>query len=182
MHPQLASVVDEFRAAQARLHRFASTIPDDQWVRRPDAKRWSPAECVEHLNLTARAFLPLLEQAIADARKLGAPAPGRYRRDLMGWLLWKTMPPPVRLKMPTSASFIPSAARPRAEVLADFDRLQAEQLRLTEAADGLAIDRVKVPSPFSAKASYNAFSALTILPRHQERHLWQAEQAVQGSA
>ena len=92
MHPQLAAIVDEFTAAQANLHRLAAQVAPDQWTKRPDPKSWSVAECVEHLNLTARAFLPLLERAIEEARALGSPAPARYRRDLMGWLLWKTMP------------------------------------------------------------------------------------------
>lgn len=178
MHPQLSAIVDELVAARSHLHRFAATLTPDQWTRRPSPRSWSPAECVEHLNLTARAFLPPLERAIAEARALGTPAPGRYRRDLMGWLLWKTMPPPVRLKLPTAASFVPNADRPPAELLAEFDRLQEEQIRLAREADGLAVDRVRVPSPFSAKASYNAFSALSILPRHQERHIWQAERAL----
>jgi hypothetical protein len=178
MHPQLAAIVDEFTAAQANLHRLAARVAPDQWTKRPDPKSWSVAECVEHLNLTARAFLPLLERAIADARALGAPAPARYRRDLMGWLLWKTMPPPVRLRVPTAPSFIPGADRSPAELLAEFDRLQAEQIRLTGAADGLPLQKIRVPSPFNAKASYNAFSALSILPPHQERHIWQAARAL----
>lgn len=178
MHPQLAAVTDEFAAASTHLHELAARIPPDQWTRRPDPTKWSAAECVEHLNLTSRAFIPLLERAIDEARRLGAPAPARYRRDPMGWLLWKTMPPPVRLRMPTAASFVPGADRPPAELLAEFDRLQEEQVRLTRAADGLPIHRIKVPSPFAPGTSYNAFSALTILPRHQERHIWQAGRAV----
>lgn len=176
MHHQLQAVIDQFHGAQARLHRLVDSLPEDRWARRSDPKAWSVAECVEHLNLTARAFLPLLERGIAEARRLGGPAPARYRRDPMGWLLWKMMPPPVRVRIPTAASFVPHADRPRAEAMAEFDRLQSEQVRLTGEADGLPIHRVKVPSPFG-KASYNAFAALTILPPHQERHIWQAERA-----
>ena len=61
--------------------------------------------------------------------------------------------------------------------MAEFERLQAEQIAVTREADGLSIDRVKMTSPFNAKIRYNIFSALSILPRHQHRHLWQAEQA-----
>jgi hypothetical protein len=34
-----------------------------------------------------------------------------------------------------------------------------------------------VGSPFSDKLKYSVYSALTILPRHQHRHLLQAERA-----
>ena len=36
---------------------------------------------------------------------------GGYRRDPLGWMLWKIMPPPVRMKAPTTPAFIPSADR-----------------------------------------------------------------------
>ena len=51
-----------------------------------------------------------------------------------------------------------------------------ELLALAREADGLPIDRVKIASPFNTRLRYNVFSAFSILPRHQHRHLWQAEQ------
>lgn len=177
MHPQLSTIITELRSAQEHLHRFAAALRPDQW-KRVDLARWSPAECIEHLNLTSRAFIPLLERAIGDARALGDPAPRRYHRDPMGWFLWKVMPPPVRMRVSTTAAFVPGSDRPPAELLAEFDRLQSTLVGLTGAADGLPIQRTRVPSPFSARASYNAYAALTILAPHQERHIWQAERTV----
>jgi hypothetical protein len=63
--------------------------------------------------------------------------------------------------------------------VSEFERLQREQLVLAREADSLAIDRVKIASPFNPRFRYNLFSALSILPRHQHRHLWQAEQNLQ---
>ena len=181
MHPQLAAIVDEFDAAQRRLHRLAERVPEDAWARRPDPRRWSVGECVEHLNLTARAFLPRLRDGLAEARRIGGPAPARHRRDVLGWLLWRTLPPPVRVaKSRTTAPFVPGGRLPPAELLADFDRLQAEQIALVESADGLPLGRVRIASPFAEKVRYDLFSALSILPRHQERHVWQAEQVLAG--
>ena len=177
MHPQLAAIAAELRDARARLHHLVAHVPGGAWNARRHPDRWSPAECVEHLNLTTRAFLPLLDAALDGARRLGAPAPRRYRRDPVGWLLWRTMRPPVRLRTRTAAAFVPTARPDPAASLADFDHLQDELLRRVAAADGLPIDRVRVPSPFGANVRYNAFSALSILPRHQQRHLWQAERA-----
>ena len=177
MHPQLAAIATELRDARARLHRLVARVPGGRWAERPHPHRWSAAECVGHLNLTTRAFLPLLDAALDAARRLDAPRPARYRRDPVGWLLWRTMGPPVRLRSRTPAAFVPVARAEPAASLADFDRLQDELLRRTAAADGLPIDRVRVPSPFDGRVRYNAFAALSILPRHQHRHLWQAERA-----
>lgn len=182
---QLAAIVAQFEAAQARLHRLLPTVPADRWSVRADPARWSVAECVAHLNLTGQVYLPLLRAAWAEARALGAPVPERYRRDLAGWLLSFAVGPMPRLgrwafgRTRTIAAFVPSGDLPRERVVAEFDRLQAEQIALTRAADGLALDAVRITSPFKAKLKYNGYSCLVILPRHQHRHLWQAEQVWQ---
>jgi len=177
VNPQLDEIVREFDSAVKRLTALHGGLVADRWYRRPSPEHWSPGECVAHLNLTALAMLPLLRQGIEDARRRGGAPRPRYRRDLVGWLLWHAISAPGRFKSKTTPAFVPSSDRPAADVVAEFRRLQEEQIALTRAADGLPIDRVKMSSPFNAKVRYNIFSALAILPRHQHRHLWQAEQA-----
>ena len=46
----------------------------------------------------------------------------------MGWVLWKMLPPPVRIRVPAGAAFIPQSTQPVEAIVADFDRLQEEQL------------------------------------------------------
>ena len=181
MSPQLATIIDELDGARERLHRLRASVPPDRWTRRVDPERWSVAECVEHLNITSRAYLPLLRDALEKGRRMGGTAPQRYRRDPVGWLLWQSMGPPVRHRMRTPAAFVPGSAQGVEALVDDFDRLQAEQIELTRAADGLPLQKIRVRSPFDARVSYNLFSCLSILPRHQHRHLWQAEQ-VAGEA
>ena len=184
MNSQLAAVVEEFGSARSRLHRLAAAVPAARWGERADPARWSVAECVAHLNLTSRAYLPLLHDAIDRARTLGAttPAPARHRRDPVGWLLWRTSGPVKRVgRVRTTAPFVPSGDLPRDEVLTEFERLQDEQVAAVRAADGLPLGRVRVVSPFDARVRYNLYACLTILPRHQHRHLFQAER-VWGTA
>ncbi len=66
MHTQLQNILDQFGAAQARLHRLADSLTETRWAERADPARWSVAECVAHLNLFGRAFLPLLRKALED--------------------------------------------------------------------------------------------------------------------
>ncbi|HVH66279.1 MAG TPA: DinB family protein [Gemmatimonadales bacterium] len=179
MHPQLELIADEYRNAQARLDALARAIPAERWGRRSDPERWSVAECVAHLNLTSRDYLPLLRDAIARARALergpGGPV-ARYRRDLIGWLLWRTMGPPVRLRLKTIRRFVPEGTAVPEVLVQEFHRLQAAQLDCLAEADGLSLMRVRVTSPFNARVRYNLYACFSILPRHQHRHLWQAEQ------
>jgi hypothetical protein len=178
-HPQLQSVVNEFVAASERLHHLAASVPDVLWATRADPARWSVGECIAHLNLTAEAYLPLLRRGIEEGARLGK-APARFRRDVVGWMLWRMAGPPVRHRVRTTATFVPSGSEPRARTLEKFDRLQSDQIRCVAESEGLPLGRIQITSPFNARLHYNLYSCLTILPRHQHRHIWQAEQVLEG--
>ena len=176
MHPQLQLLADEFHFATARLHALVRAVPAERWPVRRDPARWSVAECVVHLNLTAAVYEGILREGLARCPRPARPFTGRYRRDLLGWFLWRTMPPPVKTRYKTVAAFIPESVAPVPQLVAEFERLQAMQLALLGEADGRPLNGVKVTSPFSAKVRYNLYSCFSILPAHQHRHLWQAEQ------
>jgi len=176
MHPQLEAVAAEFDSARRRLHDLAHTAPADAWLRRADPQRWSMGECVAHLNLTSKAFVPLVEAALTEGRALPRHAGGPYRRNFTGWLLWRFSGPAPRQRVKTAAPFIPSGQQPLAQLLAEFDAWHARQLEYTRAADGFALEKVRIVSPFNAGVKYNLYACLTILPRHEHRHVWQAEQ------
>jgi len=175
MHPKLQAILDEFASASTRLHALSAQVPLEQWPKRRNPERWSVAECVAHLNVTSEAFLPLLTAAVEQAQAMSSPPQVRYRRDVFGWLLWRTMGPPVRFAIATPAAFVPAADLPPATLLEEFDRLQTAQVDLLRAVDGKPISEIHVASPFAPGRTYNLYSCFSILPRHQHRHLWQAE-------
>jgi hypothetical protein len=180
---QLDDIVDALQRARDRLHRLVDRRPPAGWTTRPAEGRWSAAECVEHLNLTGRAYVPLVREALAEARALGTPAPRRLRRDAVGWLISVATGPLVRVgglrfgRVRTAPSFEPAGALDLDDVVGTFDRLQEEQIALTRDAEGLPLGRVRVRSPFDARLRYNLYACLVMLPRHQHRHLEQAEEA-----
>ena len=176
MHPQLQDLTDEFLFATARLHALMRAVPAERWPVRRYPERWPVAECVAHLNLTSAAYDEILKGAITKHQRPTTRFTGRYRRDFFGWLLWKSQPPPVRIRTKTIARFIPESTAPTEQLVAEFDRLQEVQWRRLAEADGLALNDIKVVSPFNAKLQYNLYSCFSILPAHQHRHLWQAEQ------
>ena len=177
MHPQLHSVTEEFEAARQRLRVLVKAAPEQYWIRRPVPERWSMAECLAHVNLTSAAYVPILREGISRAALVSHTTPARYRHDLIGWLLWKSTGPPVRIRVKTAASFIPLHNQSLGELFAEFDRFHEEQLACLRDADGLPLSEVKIVSAFRASVTYNLYSCFRILPRHQHRHLWQAEQA-----
>lgn len=178
MSPQLAELLHDLRVASSGFAVLATRASAEGWRRRPAEGSWSAAECLTHLSLTSEAYLPLLRHGVEEARSLDASAPRRYRRDPTGWLLWRMMGPPVRIRTATSPSFLPVDDASTNEMLNRFEALQSEAASLIRDASGLPLHRVRVQSPFDQRVWYNLFAALSILPRHQLRHLWQAERAV----
>jgi hypothetical protein len=177
----LASIRNELDATTARLHALVDTMDDATWRARPRTHRWSAAECVEHLNLTSRAYLPLLREAIRDGRARGLTNPGgSASAGLIGWLLLRAQEPPVRprRRIRTTKAFVPLEVGPKTQVVAEYERLQREMIFLMVDGEGLALSRIKVSSPFLPRLRYSVYFALRIIPGHQRRHLWQAEQAV----
>jgi hypothetical protein len=176
VHAQLQAIINEFGTAQERLDQLAATVPVQLLARRAIPASWSIGECIEHLNLTSEAFLPLVREAIERGRAFDKRAPKRYRRDFVGWLLWRTSGPPVRFRIKTTPGFVPGSNRAMAAIVCDFRRLQTELVECVCRADGLPLRNLRIVSPFDSRVKYNLYSCLTILPRHQHRHLWQAEQ------
>lgn len=182
MQRQLSVIVDSLKAAQSRLRGLTDKLSDSAWSAKPEPDRWSPAECVEHLNLTSRAYLPLLHDAVGKARKMRGDPTTHYRRDLLGWFMSVMMAPRHQRKVPlprvkTMNDFVPRGERSRTEILSEFVQLQGALISLIQSADGLPIDKFKIVSPFGGKLKYNAYSALVIVERHEHRHLQQAEEA-----
>ena len=181
MHERLVSIVAELETAQTRLHRLSDQLPDARWKSRPGPYRWSAAECVEHLNITSKAYIPRLRRALETATPSATPT--RPRRDFIGWLFSNLVGPmpsigKTRLgRVKTPPNFVPSTTPERAQAMADFDRLQAELIDITRQSDRYPLGEMKIVSPFGEKIRYNFYSALRILPRHQERHIDQAEEA-----
>jgi DinB family protein len=183
MQEQLAAEVKSLESAQSRLRALGDKLSDSEWTRRPSPERWSAADCVEHLNLTAAAYVPRLRDALARAGETRGAPTKRYRRDALGWFMALMVGPMRHLgkkrigRVKTTPRFVPEGGKSREELLSDFVRLQAELIAVVRRADGLPIDKVRIVSPFGERMQYDAYSAIVIIARHEHRHLQQAEEA-----
>lgn len=81
----------------------------------------------------------------------------------------------ARGRVQTAPAFVPAGAPPAEAVTAEFERWQGVLLALLASADGLPIDKVTMTSPFNARMKYNIYAGFSAIPRHQHRHLQQAE-------
>ena len=180
MESQLSAIAEDLQFVERRLRRLQEMLPRGVWCEPPGPGRWSPADCVAHLNLTSRTLLPLIRDGLRDAGKRGNRSSSRYRRDLVGWFVWKLIAPSNTLRTRTIEAWEPTAGGVPEEILAEFARLQSEVIACVREADQLPIDRVRLRSPYNARVRCNLYAALTLIPRHQQRHVLQAERAAAG--
>ena len=183
---QLGSLAEEFAAVRAKFSALETRVSQADWGRRPSPAEWSVAECLAHLNLTSAAMVPPIRKALNVARTIPGVASRQYSQRWIGRIL-ASMIGPVRIvasfklgKIHTPPPFVPGRELPCASVCEEFHRWQEEELQLVRDAAGLAIDQVQVESPFKAGMFYDGYSALVILPRHEMRHLVQAERALEA--
>src|SRR5689334_2451393 len=98
---RLSAIQHQIEEATAQAHRICDAIDENVFKRRPRPESWSIAECLAHLNLTTRAFLPLIEHALETGTKRRIPEAHEYHKDFTGWLICWTLEPPFRIKIKT---------------------------------------------------------------------------------
>lgn len=174
--PQLATVKEDYLLLRERARKLCHRMDEATWSRRPASGGWSVGECITHLNITSEQFMPLLDEAIRRGRERNLTARGPFGLGFMGWALVKFLEPPYKMKRKTGATFEPANVEPMDQTLERFDYLQQELQARVDRAAGLALERLKLKSPFSAHVKYNLYATFCVLAAHQRRHLWQAEQ------
>ncbi|MBI3982371.1 MAG: DinB family protein [Gemmatimonadetes bacterium] len=171
---QFASIVADVRA-------LVEPLSEDALNRQPEPGRWSAAQCLEHLNITARAMLPGLKHAADVVRSKGLPGSGHTKHGvLMGWLIRGMEPPPKR-RYQTGRGFVPPSGLSKTQVLNDFIALHAELDKVLEQVNGLDLNTAKMQSPFFKWLRYKVGSAFALHAAHDRRHLWQAKEAVKAA-
>ena len=171
---------DALRTLIHQARNLAAGLDRETFNRRPAENAWSVAECLEHLNVSARLYLPVLTDAIDGAKR----KPGRRRQPgltLLGRLIvWGMEPPPRRLsKTKTFERLEPARDLDPEYVLDEFEALHEELIvRMNEAGD-LDLKRVKVRSVLDRRLRLSLGDWFAFLAAHGRRHLWQAERALE---
>jgi hypothetical protein len=174
------SLIAELRKSSRHAEKMFESHTMGQLQHRPGEGRWSAAVCIAHVNLSNRGYLSSLDTAIRDLRGKAFPAKSTFHLNWNARLLKYWLEPPSRLRPPTSAPFKPLPVRDSEVVFREFLSLEKELEEKLDSARALALDSVKINSPFAEKMKYNCYSAFVLIAAHNRRHLWQAEQALRS--
>jgi hypothetical protein len=176
LSPQLAELRRQFEACSNHARSMFADHTEAALKQRTPKGGWCAAECVEHLRLTTGEYEPIFQDGFARARTGAEP----YKKDWKGRFLEWIMEPPYRTGVKTRPAFEPVNLGSPQQVLDAFLESQNVIFARLERANGLALDKTLVESPFKKGFFYNMYSLFHILAAHQRRHLWQAEQALKA--
>lgn len=174
---QLTCLLQQVSSATNHAERLAGGRSEEELTTRVRPDSWSVAECLEHLALTTRAFLPPIAEVMGGTPPLTKNRP--LRHDVLSRVLMRVLEPPYRLRHKVLAHLAPRH-HDFPSAWKAFLESQEELSQTIRAAAGLAIDTAKIQSPVCSHVSYNVYGALGILSAHQRRHLWQAEQILRA--
>jgi hypothetical protein len=177
-HLALAPEIDAFRVEFERLSSDADVLvgplTEEQFNWQPAPGSWSVAECIEHLNATARHYLTNLDEGIADAIRRGLYGEGPFTYNWIGRIVVGTMEPPARLKIRAPKKFHPAPQRSRHDIMAAFRAYQVQYIDRLRQANGLDLARARVSSPAAKWLRMSLGSGFELMAAHERRHLWQA--------
>jgi hypothetical protein len=126
------------------------------------------------MNATARAYLPAIDEGIADAIRHGAYAEGPFQYNLIGRIFSRLLEPPARVRMRAPLDKQPGPERPKRETLAGFRAYQVQYVDRLRQANGIDLARSCVRSPLASWIRIPLGSAFASMAAHERRHLWQA--------
>jgi len=179
----LAPEIDDFRVQFERLsveaNALAAPLTDEQFAWRPAPDAWSVGECLDHLNATARVYLPVMDEGISEAIRRGLYGGGPHRYNWIGRLFVYVMAPPVRLRVKAARPFLPAAGRRRHEVLAAFRAYQVQYVDRLRQANGLDLARARVSSPLAHWLRIPLGSSFALMIAHERRHVAQARRVLE---
>jgi hypothetical protein len=174
----LGSLIEQLDAIVSDARRLTEGLTPQQLNWRPDARRWSIGQCLEHITLTARLYPAEIERMIGEAReRAGTLRP--YREGWFSRWMVTNMEPPPRLRVRTKRSVDPASDLDRDAVLRDFENVMGALRDLVRSADGTSLRHGRMRSPFAPILRFTLAQTFAINTAHARRHLWQARQVRQ---
>jgi hypothetical protein len=152
------------------------------WCPRPG--RWSIAQNLAHLRITAEVFLPAVDAALETTRNLELRSKGPFRLKFYGRLLvWQMEARPrpfIKLQAPKALQ--PKLLGPPPQELGHFLLSHAAMRQRAEAADGLHLTGLRFSSPLAGYIRVNLLEFFSAFNAHSRRHLRQADNVRQALA
>ena len=173
--PELASHQRQFAANRDTAAEILADLSRAQFNWRPASRRWSIAECLVHLNVSARLFGTTILEAADAPHAAGVRGNGPFRYGALTRMLVHAVTPGHRGRYRAPKTLRPATTDHDAGTVLDEFRAAGRRWDLClQRANGLDLARVKVPSPALAILKLPLGGMFAVQAMHERRHLAQA--------
>jgi hypothetical protein len=174
----LGSLIEQLDEILVDARALTEGLTPEQFTWRPDERRWSIGQCLEHITRSIRLYPAEIERMIGEARSRASNA-RPYREGWFSRWVVKSMEPPPRMRIRTKRSVEPANELERSTVLREFERELARLQELMLSADGTSLRQGRMRSPFAPVLRFTLGQTFAINLAHARRHMWQARQVRQ---
>lgn len=146
---------------------------------RTGPKRWSALECLEHLNRYGHFYLPEIETQIDRSH---TQPEAEFKSGWLGNYFAESMRPKRQLNaMKTFRKMDPIHSQLDKAVVATFIQQQQKLLQLLEKASHISLTKTKTGISISRFIRLRLGDTFRFVIYHNERHLLQAQRALEGT-
>jgi hypothetical protein len=172
-------VIDQLDEADRHADALVANLSDAQFHWQPDGgRRWSVAQCLEHLAIGAEVYLACMRGAVDRAKQERSVRRGPFAPGFFGRQFANSLEPPVRFRGRAPKVIVPGSTLSRAEILSRFHGSHAALKTMAREAATIDANRATFQNPFLKVVRMKLSSAFQVINAHDRRHLWQAEQVI----
>ena len=141
---------------------------------RPDATRWSVAQCFEHLLTANRLMFQTADAALnnAEPRTLWQRLP--VLPGVLGRMLIRSQAPGAARKFTAPSKAQPASSDIAADIIQRFVEQHRDAVVRVQALDGPNAARTIMTSPFIRVVTYSVLDGWRLILAHDRRHFEQA--------
>lgn len=169
------TLIDQISEISQKAGEKFSGLSEKQLNWKPEPKKWSIAQCLDHLIVSNKTYYPSFEKLISHSYRLSFFQKINPFKKMLGPIMIKYMSNDGKKSFKSPKMFEPTSSNITSRIVSDFNDHQEEMKRYYQRLGQLDTKNLIVASPVSALITYTLADAMELLAVHERRHLKQAE-------
>jgi hypothetical protein len=165
-----AQILSELQSLEDGWSIVLAGLSNDQANSQPAAGRWSIAQNLDHINLSAKLYLNRILHFLELSKQSGAaPRPDTLAGNILIYLIR----PPYRFRAKSPQAVFPAGKVDVAAAYTDFIKVNEQIRQLFKDYSDNELKTARLSSPLIKWIKLSAKQAIEVLIAHGQRHLFQ---------
>ena len=170
----LTDVGAELSAIARDAQSIFGGLDERQLDWRPDATRWSVAQCFDHLLNANREMFQAIDAAVDGSRPRTVWQRAPVLPRIFGWMMIRSQMPEAKRKFTAPRQITPASSAIDPGIVERFVAYQHEAAARVRSLDERDAARIVMVSPFVSFITYSVLDGCRLMVTHERRHVEQA--------